>query len=406
MLYGASKIITLHQGVINDGCVRVVDKRIVDVGAWRLLKDKYPNDHELFFENTALLPGLINAHTHLEYGPLRDVIDYSSSFSIWLSDFLHKRQEISFDEEINAVHLGVLECLNSGTTTVLDSSYSGASFKILFNERLRSIIFLEFSLAGGKDPATIFADTLAKASGFLANELSNWGICPHAPYSVPEELFRQCLAYAAEQNVFVLSHVAESKEEHDLFLYGTGGLNAALSRHGMGLSCPIGESPVSYLFSRSLVPRKMIVAHANFVSDQEIARMARQEVSVVICPRSWQRFNHGPFPLEKFRASGINVCVGTDSLATVDSLNLFDELFCLKSLAPALSGEEILCLAIQGGARAIGLNGVLGQVRQGFLADLIGVRLHECSSGDVVEEILTEDRDVVFVLVNGKEVLV
>jgi cytosine/adenosine deaminase-related metal-dependent hydrolase len=150
----------------------------------------------------------------------------------------------------------------------------------------------------------------------------------------------------------------------------------------------------------------MILVHANFITEADVRQLAKRHASVVVCPRSHFRFQLGRLPVTDCLKYGVNVCLGTESLASADSLDMFEELYCLKRMLPKLTNEAILTMAVTGGARAAGLSGVLGQIRPGFLADVIGVQLtHDCGS-DVLEELLTEDHDIRLALVDGKEVLI
>jgi cytosine/adenosine deaminase-related metal-dependent hydrolase len=405
MIYSSTKIITLHNGVIADGAVRVRGKRITDVGRRPVILKKYPRDPEIHLAETALMPGLVNAHAHLEDGGLRGAIDRSSSFSLWLETLRDRKAAVPPEEFLNAVHLGVLESLKCGTTTVLDVSETGASFKLLFNERLRSIVFLEFFSAGSRADDDIFRDALSRASGFMANDLSNWGICPYSPFFVQRPLFRQCLRYASEQNVFVMSHVGESAEENEYYIKNNGNLTAYLARAGLARAAQKSSGPVGYCIQQGCIAPRMILVHGNFMSDEEMAFLARENVSVAVCPRSFLQFRHGPFPVPRLLEHGVNVCLGTETLAASESLDLFEEMYCLKKMVPALSGEEVLRIAVRGGVRAMGLQGVLGQIRPGFLADIIGM---ECCSGpdaDLFEELVMEEREIKFVMVNGQEII-
>jgi cytosine/adenosine deaminase-related metal-dependent hydrolase len=406
MLYSATKIITLHNEIIDEGSVRVVDRRIADVGKSKLLKSKYPHDKETCFNHVVLMPGLINAHTHLEEGSLRDEIGYSNSYAVWLEDVLNKKHGIPSEDLQNAVHLGALECLESGTTTVLDATATGAAFKVLFNERLRSIIFLEFQGNGSLSPQAAFNQSLLKAEGFMANELSNWGVSPVSPFFLPKPIFKMCLDYAREQNVFILSHVGESEEEQDFFRQRCGNLAAFLDRLKIAAGSTHPGGPAGYLLAQNLIPPRMIIVHGNFIEDKEIDHLARLNASVVICPRSYLRFHHSRFQVKRYLEKGVKLCLGTESLAASESLDMFEEMYYLKKLVPDLSNETILKIAVQGGAQAIGLKGVLGQIRPGFLADIVGVELHHSKGMDILDELINEDHDVRFVMVNGKEILI
>lgn len=365
MLYSAPILLPLYGEPLREGAVRIEDRRISDAGKRDVLKRKYPADEERRLDDMVLMPGLINAHSHLEDGGLRDRLAFSSRPGAPLQDYLDKKKTVTALEGYNFAHLGVLESLKNGTTTLLDVSSTGASFQVLFNERLRSIIFLEFPEAAGDAAGPVFSETLAKAGGFMANDVSNWGVA--LPSAGP--LIQLCLAYADEQNVFALSH---------------GG--------------SLALAPEALL-------RRTLFVPGPCPAEDELKRLARAGATIVICPGSYLRSGEGPLPLKRLLESGVNLCLGTESLALSESLDLFEEMYCLKKLFPELSSKALLRMTVQGGARAMGLQGVLGQIRPGFLADLIGVRTHSFDPDFIHDTLILEDVEVRFVMVNGREVL-
>jgi cytosine/adenosine deaminase-related metal-dependent hydrolase len=163
--------------------------------------------------------------------------------------------------------------------------------------------------------------------------------------------------------------------------------------------------PASYLLRHGLVPKNAILLAGPGIRDEDARALADLNVSLVLCPRSFARFNWERFPFSRYLSLGLNLCLGTDSLALCDSLSLFDEMYCLRQEAPELSPEQILSMAVLGGARASGLGRELGQIRPGFLADLIGLEMRPTSGTDLLEEIVAEEREVRFVMVDGREVL-
>jgi 5-methylthioadenosine/S-adenosylhomocysteine deaminase len=372
MIYSAPVLVTFHGDAFRDGAVRVQDRRIVDAGKREVLRRKYPSEEERHFEEAALMPGLINGHTHLEDGFFRHRLPYAAHYASFREVYREKKFGLSAEEGMDAVHLGVLESLKNGTTTLLDMSGTGASFHVLFNERIRSVIFLEFQHDAGEPDGSVFSRTLLKAEGFMANELSNWGVALHPSAAAGADLIRQCASYAREQNVFTLCHAPGS----------SGGWS--------------GECPL---------PERAMVVYGGLENEEDLKALAMSRATVVICPRSFMRFREGAFPLKRLLESGVNVCLGTESLALSDSLDMFEEMYALTRLVPGLSSRTVLSLAIHGGARAMGLQGVLGQIRPGFLADLIGVRCATLDPDFICDALVMEEVEVRFVMVNGREVL-
>jgi cytosine/adenosine deaminase-related metal-dependent hydrolase len=405
MLYSAPYIITLHRGIIEEGAIRVIDNKIAEAGRRDVLKKKHGTEREIHFDRCVLLPGLINGHAHLEHGGLRSALQPSVSFALWLAHLLRKKEVRELSDLNGAVHLGALECLHTGTTTVFDVTGSGASFQVLASEKIRSLIFLEFYQGSLKTEAEQFSATLARAEGFIASALCSWGVSPHSPYLASPALFRQCLDYAAEQKVPVLTHAVRSSEEWMLFSEGRGPLADFLrGRRGLLAEDETG-GPVANMLRNKLLVDNMLLVHGQFVHEEDIPALARARTSVVVCPRSSLKAGTGQLPVVRYLEKGVNVCLGTESLAVSESLDMFEEMYCLKSLIPSLSSEDILVLTILGGAKAFGLSGALGQIRPGFLADVVGVELSHQPGCDLYDEIVQEDHEVRFVLVDGKEVL-
>jgi cytosine/adenosine deaminase-related metal-dependent hydrolase len=200
-------------------------------------------------------------------------------------------------------------------------------------------------------------------------------------------------------------HVAESAEEADLFREGKGALWEFCRRIFPGLAHPGGESPIGFLGRRGLIPKGSLLAHCNWADEADISILAAAEASVVHCPRSRAFFGHGGFPLEAFRAAGVNLCLGTDSLASNDGLSLFDEMAEFRREHPGVPAEEILAMATVNAARALGMPGDLGRLAPGAKADLIAVAMRHHSGADLYEEIVVEARDVLMVVVDGEEVV-
>ena len=206
MLYSAPLILTLSRGVLRDSTLRVSDRKITDVGSRSTLLRQYTGEPERYFPETVLMPGLINAHTHLEDGSLRERLSHRINPAEWQQDYVIGKKGLFLEDCANAVHLGALESLRNGTTTLFDVSAGGAAFRVLYNERIRSVIFLEFTSSPEKTMETTFHQTLSLAEGFMGNDICNWGVAFSALLTQEDSLLRQGLNYAVEQNVPLLHH--------------------------------------------------------------------------------------------------------------------------------------------------------------------------------------------------------
>lgn len=388
IIYSAPFVLTLNNGILQEGSVEVVENRIAEVGRRSSLRRKYPRVREIYFERCVLMPGLINAHTHLEDGLFRGTLPAAGDRHAWALSVRVQKDEKGIEPFVNEVHLGALELLNRGVTSVMDSSLTGAAFRVLQNEKIRSVVFLE---CAGPDPSGDSLDAaLSRADGFMANDRAGWGISPFAPPGLDAGTFLRCLKYAEDQKVMITVHPAGPEPAE-------------------GGEPDREEGWVTQLIDRRLLRRGMLLVHGYRVHEREITALARMDASVVLCPSAELKARPGALPVVpvfKYLAKKVNLCLGTESPALSESLDLFEEMYLLKRLHPALKSETILETAACGGARAMGMGGLLGRVRPGFLADLVAVEVAHSPACDLHDELVLEDHAVRFVLVDGREVLV
>jgi len=388
MIYSASFLVTMHKGVIENGSVYVSENRIIDVGKRENLLKKFPHARETRLNRCVLMPGLINSHTHLEEGRYRGLLKDFGHCEEWLKALRPKKRGASPETFMNDVHLGALESLHAGVTTLIDSSATGASFNVLQNEKIRSIVHLEFFMDPDDKQEDLLHSTLARAEGFMSNELSGWGISPYPEPCLSELEFRRVTTYAEEQGVPLLMHAGPDHEP----LPGT---------HK-------NESALAFLSRRKMVKKGMRLIHGRHIEDREIEMLGKSAISLVLCPSSHLKSIPGSqplFPVLKLLKKGVNLCLGTESPALSESLDLFEEMYLLKRLYPVLKIETILGMAMGAGARAIGKPGLLGQIRSGFLADLVAIELSHSPQCDLLDEVVLEDHEIRFVMVDGREVL-
>jgi cytosine/adenosine deaminase-related metal-dependent hydrolase len=271
---------------------------------------------------------------------------------------------------------------------------------------LRSFPYLEII---GLDPALAparFADAQARlALAPAPSDRYRPGLTCHAPYSCSPDLLGLVAAAGAARSGPYTLHVAESAEEAAMFREGRGALWDFCRRIFPGLEPSAGETPIGFLGRRGLIPKGSLFAHCNWADDDDIGILAATETSVVHCPRSRDFFGHGGFPWDCLRAAGVNICLGTDSLASNEGLSLFDEMAEFRRERPGVKAEEILAMATVNAARALGMRDELGCLKRGAKADLIAVAMRHHPEADIYEEIVGEARDVLMVVVDGEEVV-
>lgn len=423
LIYAADYLVSLEGPPLRRGALRIEGNRIVETGSLEDLTSRRA-DEVRFFPESILLPGLINAHCHLELGLARGLLPRSDAFSLWVARLRKFLQGMQGGDYRTAVQLGVSECLKNGITTVVDVGNTGEAWKYLLGAPIRSFAFLEV-LGLNPDLALpslpLRADVL-RAQGRGEAFKCRLGLTPHAPYSSAPEVFRETLRLGRDFGLHPTFHLAESQEEELLFREGRGGLfefcrrifpaaeavweKVRAERKTVAAGGDEGGSAaLAYLRALDLLPQRPLLVHGNTLGERDLPALRAAEASVVHCPKSHDFFHHPPFPLEACLREGINLCLGTDSLASNDSLNLFDEMAELKAAHPSLPGEALLRMGTGNPARALGREGDLGSLGPGKLADFIAIGLRHHEGYDIHEEIVTEGHEVMLCVVDGEEVV-
>jgi 5-methylthioadenosine/S-adenosylhomocysteine deaminase len=354
---------------LRDAFVAWEDGRIVEVG---------PGRADRHFHDALILPGLVNAHSHIEYAVYAGFGD-GETFGGWLADHIARKRRLDQGAMVAIARLGAAELLSAGVTTIADYSFSGAAAPAAAELGLRAIVYLEVF---GADPGEAAQRFDGLRAGIDESDLVRIGISPHAPYTCSVEVYRYCLSLG----IPVGTHLAESDGENEWLLHGTGPLAAASDY----LIPPTGRRAVATL--DEVLGPELLSAHCVTVDESEIALLAGANVPVAHCPRSNAYLGCGIAPLTALRAAGVRVGLGTDSPASTPSLDPWDELRAALAGArarerrqDALSSTEALGLATLDSARALGLESEIGSLTPGKRADLTVVSV-EGSLYDPVED--------------------
>jgi 5-methylthioadenosine/S-adenosylhomocysteine deaminase len=354
-------VIPVDQPPIRDGAVAIEDGRIAAVGTSGELGE---GEHH---PESVILPGFVNAHTHLEYATYAGFGD-GLSFARWILLHIERKRRLELSDMEAIARLGAAECLRSGVTTVGDCSFVGAAAKACDELGLRAIVYLEVFGTDGEQLAGRFRDHRERIEGDLSDRV-RLGVSPHAPYTCSPDLYEACL----ELGLPVATHLNESADELEWLRTGAGPWEPFASE----LPPPLGDSGIRVLASRGLLGPQVLAAHCVHVGDDEIALLAEHDVAVAHCPRSNAFLGCGTAPLAALRDAGLRVCIATDSPASTPSFDMFDELRAGVAAArtreqrpDALSTAEALELATLGGALALGLEAETGSLTPGKHADL------------------------------------
>lgn len=365
----AAWVIPVTAPPLRDGCVEVAGARIVSVGSAPAARPAGTNVIDL--GAAALMPGLVNPHTHLELGCYAGLLKPAPLWQ-WLARLVALRAVPGqLPRERAAVAEGARCSLRAGVTCVGDISRRNIAWSVLKTLPIRKVCFVEL-LALADHPPRNLDELRAAVAGVAEDELLTVGISPHAPYSVPAEQVRGAVALAAELGRPWTMHVAETEQEI-AFLEGRSGALGRVFEKLLGQCgvCSPRQSPIEYLERCTGGLRRGALAHMNYVADGELARLAGLGHTVVYCPRAHHFFGHGAHPFLKLRAAGVRVALGTDSLASNSSLSLLDELHFVHTQVPgAPPPPELLRMATLEAAAALDLADRIGSLEPGKQADL------------------------------------
>jgi cytosine/adenosine deaminase-related metal-dependent hydrolase len=327
-----------------------------------------PGTVEHHLEGAAIVPGFVNAHSHLEYAVYAGFGD-GQPFGAWLATHITRKRRLAYEQMLASARLGVADSLASGITSTADYSFSGAASVAADELGLRAIVYLEVFASDPSDAERQFSETRSRAA---ESGLVRIGVSPHAPYTCSLEVYEWCLSLG----VPVGTHLAESASENEWLQHGTGPMAAASDI----FVAPSGKRAVATV--ADVLCAELLCAHCVELDSSEIALLAERDVPVAHCPRSNALLGCGIAPFAELRAMSIRVGLGTDSPASTPSFDFFEELRTAIAMArardrrsDAFSAQDALRLATLEGARALGLADELGTLTPGKRADLTAVSL-------------------------------
>ncbi|MHC4696466.1 MAG: amidohydrolase family protein [Planctomycetota bacterium] len=401
MILKARYIVPVDAPPIENGAVLIENGRIAVVGPARTLSGKPVTD----YGDAVICPGFVNAHTHLELSRLAGRIPPTPDFIAWLRRVLQeKTNHPPTREGVNAaVREGLSQSIASGVTMIGDITRNPAWAREVFSGSvMRGVSFGEVIAIGSRrDMLTEYLE--AAASVEHQTDSMRIGISPHAPYSVEPDAMRACALRAKDIGAPTCIHLLESADE-ELFTRTREGPFADYLRE-LGIwddQIPASAcTPVELAVRTGAVGPRTIIAHANYVSDDDIAQIASGGASVAYCPRTHKPFGHPPHRFRDMLAAGINVCIATDSLASNPSLSVLDELRFLRNLYPDFPADTLLAMGTLRGAQALGLSDVAGSITVGKPANLIVIPCDTHATASSWTRILESGRQPIEVFVGG-----
>jgi aminodeoxyfutalosine deaminase len=404
MIIRARHVVTMDGAPIENGAVAISGDRIVDVGKFDQIKTRN-SGAVVDLGEQALLPGLINTHCHLDYTCLRGKIPRRKSFTDWIRAINAEKSKLSPADFVASINEGFAEAKRFGTTTIANlTAFPELLVRQLPHAPLRTWWFAELIDVRTPERVNELVDSAVESLKFV----QNYGLAPHALFTASKNLYQRCEKAGA--NVLLTTHLAESREEMEMFRDASGPLYEFMKSIGRDMGDCGNRTPLELFVgapnaSRARTGRSLsqwIVAHVNELTqnDFQLLRKMKTKFHIVHSPRSHQYFDHSRFPFKRLLALGLNVSLGTDSLASNESLNLFAEMRAFQRSEPERSPEKIFEMITVNPASALRQQNTLGRIRSGFRADLIAIPCGE--DRELFGEIVAFDRQINWMLINGK----
>ena len=420
-ILSADYVLPISAAPIENGAVAIEIDKIIAVGTRQEIAKKFPKVTDENFGEAVIMPGFVNAHSHLEITAMRGFLDdVEEDFFAWLMKLTTTRADTLTEKDIEISALvGALEGARSGVTCFGDiGRYGKAGFEALKEVGLRGILFQETDFSPKNEEAeNDFAKLKDKFLTLQETEtaLVKVGISPHAPYSVSRKLFEKITDYALCENIKITIHAAESNQEKEFFLTGEGLFAEMYQKLNLEWNAP-KTSEIEYLAEIGVLRAKPLLAHCVKVSESDIDLIAESATRIAHCPKSNAKFGHGIAPLEKFLDKKVRVGFGSDSMASNNTCDILEEarfatLFARNSANQTrfLTAQEIIETATLGGASALGLEDEIGTLQTNKQADLIVISLENIAQlpvHDVYSALLfaSNARDIRLTMTAGEEI--
>ena len=410
-IFAASYILPISSPPLAGGAIAVDNGLIVDSGTLEELRKVHAAPVREF-PDCAIMPGLVNAHTHLELThfpswKLRKGIDYSPrTYVDWVIQVIKIRRALSHDELVHSVREGIRKSLECGTTTVGDILTDRTLLPLFLKSPLSGRLYCE---AIGQDPAQ--CDALLRS---IENVIASFkpgrlvpGISPHAPHTLSTRFMREIADLARGLSVPTAIHLAESLEE-TAFLHDSTGKIAELLYPFAGwadyIPAPRRTTPAAYLDSLGVLNTATSVVHCVHVTPADAEKLKQRGVTAVLCPRSNDRLTVGRAPAALLKKTGIPLALGTDSLASNDSLSLWDEMRFLRRQFPGVfTPEEVLEMATMGAAGSLHVRHEAGSLEKGKKADFLVMKTAPHRSMTELPEAMIEEGHLEEVFIGGRQ---
>ena len=392
MIIKAKLVVPDSRTVIKNGAVFFSQSEVKQVDTWEKISANGPTNNILDFGNAVVLPGWVNAHTHLELTNLRNIVQRKKKFVDWIWQIAASKKQESSSWILKSIQDGLKMSWKSGTTTIGNIHQSLDGLQAFKSTPLRTTVFYE-TLGFNTKLETTYIDRLENliTQSLPATKLYQPAISPHAPYSTSPYRYKHSLDVAQKYGFHLSTHISETQAEIEFLKTGRGDFSHLLEKLGIPYHAwqPPKVTPITYLDQLGVLKMGPQLVHCNYLSDEDISCIAQTGSSVVFCPGSHQYFFHTNYPLEQLIRAGISIAIGTDSLASNWSLDMRDELRRLLGFgANYLSGESILDMLTINGAKSLGWSKV-GRLKKGWQADLVAISLPSTTI-ETIDDILRQ----------------
>jgi cytosine/adenosine deaminase-related metal-dependent hydrolase len=382
-------VLPITASSIEEGAVAIDADRIIAVGPAAEIQNRFPEAEVDDLGKSVILPGLVNVHSHLELTAFRGRLE-GSHFQSWIAEVTRLKAQFKSEDFFASARLGCIEAIRAGITTLADTCDTSAPLAALIDSGQRAIIFQECfgpqleqaqkSIDGLKFKLDAYAARLGEA-GSQAQARVHYGISPHAPYTVSAELYRRTARLALDNRLDIAIHAAESADETRLLEDGSGAFGELLRQRGIDFS-PSGCSTIKYLHRLGVLDAAPLLIHCVRVDSEDLELIARHGARVAHCPKSNAKFAHGIAPMIEMEKAGVRIGIGTDSVASNNTVDLIEEARFCSLLHRAARRDPNLCSASRmlqlmtiDGARVLGMENEIGSLEVGKQADIIAINL-------------------------------
>ncbi len=411
MIVRARCLLPLASSPVDNGAIAIEGGRVLWLGRWR---DCVVAARETVLDlgEVVLMPGLINAHCHLDYTGMGGQIPAPRVFPDWVKTILSFKAHWSFSEYAESWLKGARQMVEHGTTTVADTeSVPELPEETWKATPLRMISFLEMTgVKSQRQPEDLLEEAVTWLERWPTDDRKEAGLSPHALYSTYPDLMRKAGKAAVERGFLLSTHLAESEAEYLMFTEASGPFYEWLKGQRKMEDCG-RRTPIELASDYGLLSDRLLIVHANYLRTTDIDLMAESGASVVHCPRSHEYFGHQRFKYDELAKAGVNVCLGTDSLASarkvganLPELNLWEEMQVFARSYPTVAPREILAMATVNGAKALQKKGQIGTIEKGAFADLIALNYTGLVNERPICEELLHAPQVREVMINGEQV--